>query len=158
MGKGALPSSCDRLTLAEPRLAHAWGRVVHPSTYLTLADEAFMASFEVRWNEHVDFGTSRSHKKKKPAQQMEWRGRLEARKQTAATERPPAEDGQRPRAAAARADASKEGGSERPRPPAKRAKTQPSTSVLANKGRFTGTLAASLLSGGGGGGGGPPLQ
>ena len=77
MGKGALPSSCDRLTLAEPRLAHAWGRVVHPSTYLTLADEAFMASFEVRWNEHVDFGTSRSHKKKKPAQQMEWRGRLQ---------------------------------------------------------------------------------
>ena len=111
-----------------------------------MADETFMANFEARWNEHVDFGTSRSHKKKgKAAQPVEWT--LDAsgmpmeksrKLEGADTEAPPPKK-QRP------AKAAPEAGRGRPR---ERVKTQAPNNVLASKGRFAGTLAASLLGGG----------
>lgn len=119
---------------------------------MPLAGDGFMPAFEVRWEEHVDFGTSKSHKKK-AGQQMEWRGRLETRKQEDEAKRPPAADDEAELPPAkqrrvASADSS-QGKSEKPKAPP--AKTKPTATVLTNKGRFAGTLAASLLGGGGGG-------
>ena len=127
-------------------------RLVFPSTYLPLAGDGFIPAFEVRWEEHVDFGTSRSHKKK-AGQQMEWRAKLETRKQEDEAKRPvaDADEAEVPppkQRRVANADSS-QGKSEKPKAPP--TKTKPATGVLTNKGRFAGTLAASLLAGGGGG-------
>ena len=99
-----------------------------------------MPSFEVRWHEHVDFGTSRSHKKK-ATKQMEWRGQLETRKQEVAAREAAADESTEPPPAKRAAVEVRDGGRARP-------KTKPATTVLASKGRFGGTLAASLLGGG----------
>ena len=101
-----------------------------------------MAGFEARWGEHVDFGTSRSHKKKgkaKAAQPVEWT--LDASGnpvEKARDEAPPAKK-QRP-AKAAPSEAARG----RPR---ERVKTQAPNTTLTSKGRFAGTLAARLMAG-----------
>ena len=119
--------------------------------------------FEDLWGEHVDFGTSRSHKKllgKKRHEQSEWRARLEAKTLADSSEPHPArtaveggEDiGGRPKknkrqklqtvsvvaqpgsvAAAAAQTAAAGGGG--------------SDQRLSNKGRWGGTMAAKLLEG-----------
>ena len=106
-----------------------------------------MASFEARWCEHVDFGTSRSHKKKgkgKAAQPVEWTldaSGLPVEKthtlEAVDTEAPPPKK-QRP------TKHSSEAGRGRFR---ERVKTQAPNTVLASKGRFAGTLAARLMAG-----------
>ena len=60
------------------------GRVVKGSAFVPLTYDGFMETFEELWSEHVDFGTSRSHKKlvgKKRKEPSEWRARLEAKAQ-----------------------------------------------------------------------------
>ena len=133
--------------LPGPAHAHAShsphrGRLVHPSAYLPLADEAFMAGFEARWGEHVDFGTSRSHKKKgkaKTAQPVEWTLDASGNPVEKTRDEAPPPKKQRPAKAAPPEDARG-----RPR---ERVKTQATNTVLTSKGRFAGTLAASLLGG-----------
>ena len=118
------------------------GRLIHPSVYLPLADEAFMAGFEARWGEHVDFGTSRSHKKKgkaKAAQPVEWTLDASGNPVEKTRDVAPPPKKQRPAKAAPSEDARG-----RPR---ERVKTQATNAVLTSKGRFAGTLAASLLGG-----------
>ena len=139
--------------VVSPGLAHAHAshsphpaRLVHPSAYLPLAEEAFMAGFEVRWGEHVDFGTSRSHKKKgkaKAAQPVEWTLDASGNPVEKTRDEAPPPKKQRP-AKAAPAEAARG----RPR---ERLKTQAPNTVLTSKGRFAGTLAASLLGGAGAG-------
>ena len=119
--------------------------------------------------EHVNFGTSRSHKKlarRDAQQQMEWRARLEAKqgapvakRSTEGAHEPPPRKKKRRRdeaAAASGAGGAGEGVGSRaarePEPAAARAAPAPQPSqakaTLATKGRFGGTLAARLLAGG----------
>ena len=119
--------------------------------------------------EHVNFGTSRSHKKlarRDAQQQMEWRARLEAKqgapvakRSTEGVHEPPPRKKERRReeaAAASSAGGAGEGvGSRAAREPSEPAAAraapapQPSQAkaTLATKGRFGGTLAARLLAG-----------
>ena len=120
--------------------------------------------------EHVNFGTSRSHKKlarRDAQQQMEWRARLEAKqgapvakRSTEGAHEPPPRKKKRRRdeaAAASGAGGAGEGviGSRAARKPSEPAAAraapapQPSQAkaTLATKGRFGGTLAARLLAG-----------
>jgi hypothetical protein len=113
---------------------------------LPLAEEAFMAGFEARWGEHVDFGTSRSHKKKgkaKAAQPVEWTLDASGNPVEKTRDEAPPPKKQRP-AKVAPSEAARG----RPR---ERVKTQAPNTVLTSKGRFAGTLAASLLGGAGAG-------
>lgn len=55
--------SKKRATL-EPLPSHYNGLgLLRPTVSVPLASDDFMASFRVLWEEHVDFGTSRSHKR-----------------------------------------------------------------------------------------------
>ena len=101
-----------------------------------------MAGFEARWDEHVDFGTSRSHKKKgkaKAAQPVEWTLDASGNPVEKTRDEAPPPKKQRPTKAAPSEDARG-----RPR---ERVKTQATNTVLTSKGRFAGTLAAALLGG-----------
>ena len=105
-----------------------------------MSDDGFASHFEAAWEEHVNFGTSRAHKrldKKKAAAQDGERSAVSA----AAAQKAP-----RKRAAASSADdhgarpkGSHQSQQRRPSAPA---------ATLANTGRFSGTLAAKLLLGG----------
>ena len=110
----------------------AMRRLVRESTYLPLSDDGFSAEFEERWNEHVDFGRAwrggRSQSEK-----TEWRVRLAAKKKGSASDLVSKD----PTSLGASAPKS---GQKRKREP-----TAPRQEVLANTGRFRGTLAAQLL-------------
>ena len=78
--------SKKRATL-EPLPSHYNGLgLLRPTVSVPLASDDFMASFRVLWEEHVDFGTSRSHKKLLAQDKgaSEWRDRLAAKKQAEA--------------------------------------------------------------------------
>lgn len=138
------------------------------SDYVALGNDDFMATFESLWGEHVDFGTSRSHKKLigKTRQPEEWRLRLDAKKAKAdAGERAsehrlsvPGRDAKRKKKAHAPGAGSQDlatGAVETAEPAAPRAPAvapapaplAPTRVVMPNKGRFGGTLAAQLLAG-----------
>ena len=116
---------------------------------MPLTDDAFMDTFEVLWGEHVDFGTSRSHKKlvgKKRGEGTEWRAAIEAKQKAARDAQPAAqpvtgavdtEDSGKPQKRQKhqqqqKAQSSAVGGAQQKR-------------ALPNTGRFGGTLAAKLL-------------
>ncbi len=179
---------------------HLERRTVRPSAYVPLEGDGFAPSFEALWTQHIDFGTSRSHKKLlgKKAEKMEWQARLGAKQSSAAAstaassssaeatdarresagkkgkKRPrsadasdrsladtslqqrPLPDPQRQPAAAAASDAA-QAAAAATAAGAAGAKAQKrcdggssggSNGTLANKGRFSGTLAARLLGSG----------
>ena len=50
--------------VAQPLARHYNGQgLVRASTYVPLSSDGFDGTFESLWKEHVDFGTSRAHKK-----------------------------------------------------------------------------------------------
>lgn len=142
----------------QPLAKHYNGQgLAQASHYLPLSDNDFQPTFEALWDAHVEFGTSRSHKKllgKRKHEgsaleagagvaQPQVSGKAAKRQQkeeTAMSAEASAEPAPRVVPAAA------------PRkPPAESAGAATVAShTLANKGRFAGTLAAKLLSGGGG--------
>ena len=116
-------------------------RLAQPSVYLPLTDVAFFPTFQAVWAAHVDFGTSRSHKKllgKKrksesaPTDAVAMPPKLKQRKPQAPT------GSELPASSAAPIE------SKTPRAPT----AAPSSEQLANKGRWGSTMAARLLSGG----------
>ncbi|KAL1499560.1 hypothetical protein AB1Y20_011761 [Prymnesium parvum] len=164
MGVQPIPQpQADKLIArsVQPLRRHYNGQgLAKESLYLALTDGTFMQAFEGLWAEHVDFGTSRSHKKlfgKARGPAPEWRKALDAKERAGDEGGGPAQHGgsqlgaksrkrkqrqsseavvvARPGSRAAQAMASANSSSEAPR---KR--------VLPNTGRFAGTLAARLLS------------
>jgi uncharacterized membrane protein len=124
---------------------------------LQLTSDSFEPDFGQVWAEHVDFGTSRSHKKllKRDREASEWRSRLAA-KQTAEAPLGTGKKRQKKAERAAGEPASAMRGPGAGAAPAApvapaavrpRMATQPKTTVLANKGRWGATLASQLLSG-----------
>ena len=65
------------LRVAQPLSRHYNGQgVVRPSETLPLSGDGFGDAFGALWDEHVNFGTSVSHKKlKAKGARMEWRER-----------------------------------------------------------------------------------
>ena len=144
----------------QPLAKHYNGQgLAQASHYLPLSDEDFQPTFEALWDAHVEFGTSRSHKKllgkrkhegsaleagagvAQPGPQVCGKAaKRQQKEETAMSAEASAEPAARIVPAAA------------PRkPPAESAGAATVAShTLANKGRFAGTLAARLLSGGGG--------
>ena len=143
----------------QPLAKHYNGQgLAQASHYLPLSDEDFQPTFEALWDAHVEFGTSRSHKKllgkrkhegsaleagagvAQPGPQVSGKAHRQHKEETAMSAEASAEPAARIVPAAA------------PRkPPAESAGAATVAShTLANKGRFAGTLAARLLSGGGG--------
>mmetsp|Transcript_17871 Transcript_17871/g.34864 ORF Transcript_17871/g.34864 Transcript_17871/m.34864 type:complete len:162 (+) Transcript_17871:401-886(+) len=124
--------------------------VLLETVYLPLSGGDFDAQFGALWSEHVDFGTSRSHKKlEKRSAPMKWQVDLEAKHTRLETSR-----------ATGGVDGAEH--KERSNPPQKRGKqetassgpsqsrsvqekTQPERRALPKTGRFEGTLAAKLL-------------
>ena len=154
MSKSVLPmpqSQADKLIGArlQPAARHFNGQgVALPSAYLPLSGEDFSLDFQALWEAHVNFGTSRSHKKllgkkrqrdgDEPKQQQHQGGGSSSK---------PGNSNKRPKAssessAPASSHATASITSVRPTPVSD---AQP----LTNKGRFAGTLAARLLGGGG---------
>ena len=144
----------------QPLAKHYNGQgLAQASHFLPLSDDDFQTTFEALWDAHVEFGTSRSHKKllgkrkhegsaieagagvAQPGPRVSGRAaRRQQKEETAMT----AEASAEPAARNVPAAASR-------KPPAESAGAAAVAShTLANKGRFAGTLAAKLLSGGGG--------
>ena len=142
-------------------------RVARPSEYVPLSDGAFQPTFDALWSAHVDFGTSRSHKKllgkKRRAEPL-----LAADVLGESVAAAPREDAKKRRREERRAERTQAASAESSDNPAanpivaagdaaadglgtgtgaKAATAAPQ--VLANKGRFAGTLAAKLLGVGG---------
>lgn len=110
-----------------------------------------METMEVLWSEHVNFGTSRSHKKqmgKKRGEGTEWKNALDAKMQMAKKSKQPEQ------VESLHSKSSKREKKEQSSflPGSLAAKAAASSSVnqqkraLPNTGRFSGTLAAKLLS------------
>jgi hypothetical protein len=140
------------LRVAQPLGRHYNGQgVVRPSETLPLSGDGFGDAFGALWDEHVNFGTSVSHKKlKAKGARMEWRERLAA----ADAERPAAAGAARKKKRRRAPDALEGGdndGGEAPPPlPPPRAAAvaaapPPPQKVVASTKRFSGTLAAALL-------------
>ena len=138
------------------------------SHYIALTAEDFLDEFEGVWEQHIDFGTSRSHKKllgKKRAPEQ-WQAQLEAKREadrvresgaTSADGEAPSSDDDGPPARPPRDKQKRkrrDAGPDRvkARAGAGAAAVAQGTvgavgSVMANKGRFGSTLAAQLLRG-----------
>mmetsp|Transcript_50175 Transcript_50175/g.166155 ORF Transcript_50175/g.166155 Transcript_50175/m.166155 type:complete len:135 (-) Transcript_50175:178-582(-) len=132
--------SKKRATL-EPLPSHYNGLgLLRPTVSVPLASDDFMASFRVLWEEHVDFGTSRSHKKLLAQDKgaSEWRDRLAAKKQAEAEPAEAAKKQKRKSAAGAAAEPPR-------RPPPAAAPPPARPAVLPNKGRWGSTLASQLI-------------
>ena len=122
--------------------------MLRSSEYVQLGSETFLDEFGVLWDEHINFGTSRSHKKqlqRDQDQEMEWRVRAEAKAQEAAAA---GGDGhasaRKPKKKRKRADT--DGGVHaKVLTGSAPGSTKATQSMLPNKGRFSGTLAAQLL-------------
>ena len=159
MSKSVLPmpqSQADKLIGArlQPAARHFNGQgVALPSAYLPLSGEDFSLDFQALWEAHVNFGTSRSHKKllgkkrqrdgDEPKQQQQQQGGGSG----GSSSKPGNSNNKRPKpssvsSAPASSHATASITSVRPTPVSD---AQP----LTNKGRFAGTLAARLLGGGG---------
>ena len=110
-----------------------------------------MDTFAGLWDEHVDFGTSRSHKKlvgKKRGEGTEWRKAMDAKEKAVREAQQASQQGSSASAAAAIED----DGKPRKRQKQQQQKAQASAAAgaqqkraLPNTGRFGGTLAAKLL-------------
>ena len=141
------------LRVAQPLGRHYNGQgVVKPSETLPLSGDGFGDAFGALWDEHVNFGTSVSHKKlKAKGARMEWRERLAA----ADAERPAAAGAARKKKRRRAPDALEGGesgaddGGAAPLPPPRAAAVAaappPPQKVVASTKRFSGTLAAALL-------------
>ena len=139
------------LRVAQPLGRHYNGQgVVKPSETLPLSGDGFGDAFGALWDEHVNFGTSVSHKKlKAKGARMEWRERLAA----ADAERPAAADAARKKKRRRAPDALEGGGDDGgaalpvlpPRVAAIAAAPPLPQKVVASTKRFSGTLAAALL-------------
>jgi hypothetical protein len=135
---------------SQPLAKHYNGQcVLRPSVVLDLAGGDFMQRFETVWDEHVNFGTAKSHKKlarRDSQQQMEWHTRLHDKRDRESAVAPKAAKKKRRREeSGAQAEAPKPQPGQpqpQPRPP------QPPTgkAALPSKGRWNGCLAAKILS------------
>ena len=144
----ALPSHICRLGL--PR------RAARPSDFIPLSDGDFMASFQGLWEAHVEFGTTRSHKK------LQGKRRREDAPPTSTSTGAPVPKKAKAAlhavdsttsalAATGAAMAGKLSQAASKASSISRGTEAPKAQVLANKARFGSTLAARLLGGGGGG-------
>jgi len=154
------PKSRTLTAVVEPpvRLYNGLG-MLRPSVCVQLQGGDFEAEFDALWNEHVDFGTARSHKKllKRDRDASEWRSRLAAKQAVEVVPEPGKK--KRPKWGAAVEDDSplepaSLGQQAAPAPVAvgpttvgarPRAPQQPKAQLLANKGRWGSTLASQLL-------------
>jgi len=168
----AMPQAqADKLIarVEQPLAKHYNGQgVARPSEYLPLSEEHFQPVFEALWQAHVEFGTSRSHKKllgqKRRREEPALAAGGEAGDVDADAALPAKKKGARRRQQSDDANDGAEGvaqpaearvvqAAQQPRkPPPTDAVSSGSAAapaqLLANKGRFAGTLAARLLGGG----------
>ena len=145
--------------VAQPLTRHFNGQgVVQPSEYLPLSDEDFGSEFTRLWQAHVNFGTSRSHKKllgkkRQPTSTgtgtggsssiSEYTGQDPSSARSAGQKRKHAE-GDKPSLVTKTAPSLSAPSAK----PASSAAAAADAQPLASKGRFAGTLAARLLGGG----------
>ena len=119
-------------------------RLVRPSDYVPLSDDAFFPTFHALWDAHIDFGTNRSHKKLLGKKRKSEATPIDAvaKSMLKQRKRPSSESGL---PAVSAAPSGRALPSETtPRAPA----AAPSSEQLANKGRWGSTMAARLLGGG----------
>lgn len=142
-------------------------RLARPSEYVPLSAADFMDDFQILWDEHVQFGTSRSHKKllgKKRTRDAAGvaPGMSGLARSSAMDSAPRTQPGKGTSygAGSSGVDGSEDGDAKKPRRDS--ARTTPvaasgsqggalapsDAAPIANKGRFNGTLAARLLGGG----------
>ena len=142
-------SQADKLIgrVAQPLSRHFNGQgMVQASDYVPLTDEDFGSTFMALWDAHINFGTSRSHKKllgkkRQPAAAVE-SGGIDDDARGVSQKRKHDEIARS--SARVKTDGTASAISKAPTPAAPpAAAAQP----LANKGRFAGTLAARLLGG-----------
>ena len=152
--------------VAQPMPRHYNGQgVAQPSDYVPLTHDAFMPAFEALWAAHVEFGTTRSHKRlfgKRRAEDRPSAATVAGRDAGPRRKKAAPAEGERTAAAADKAEPphsnaqavtakahSGGGGGTAVNSTAGPAKGGggAGAKVLANKGRFGGTLAARLLSG-----------
>ena len=122
--------------VAQPLPRHYNGQgVAQPSDYVPLSDADFVATFEALWQAHVEFGTTKSHKKLLGKK----RKRVEPEGGAAAAA-----------LAAVAADAPMKGEKKKKKKPAQTGTSAPPAPppVVASKGRWESTMAARLLGGG----------
>eukprot|EP00967_Tisochrysis_lutea_P065231 scaffold84736_cov30-Tisochrysis_lutea.AAC.5 len=144
----------------EPLPRHYNGQgVLRPSICLQLRDESFQADFSSLWDEHVDFGTARSHKKllKRDREASEWRARLAAKQseelivhpKQSKKKRSSAESIDRELVAGSSMDAlhgaTRAAVQDKKTSTRQAAAAKSAATVLANKGRWGSTLASQLL-------------
>ena len=164
MAKGARGSAaaCPRAS-AEHRLltvCFLWAlcaahSVAQPSDYVPLSDESFMPAFEALWEAHVEFGTTKSHKKllgkkrKRAVETVEGASAMPGSSAAAGCGRTPSAHAgvssvapPQAGATATQAGAAGAAGAAAGRPP-----RLPAAEPLANKGRWGSTMAARLLGG-----------
>ena len=115
--------------------------LVKPTASVHLKSETFDQIFLELWNEHVDFGTSRSHKKlmKTDREPLEWKRRLISKRQDQSKR---AEGTTSSTNTAERGEKTERGKAVQTGKPKK---TAPAKTLLPNRGRWGGTMAASLL-------------
>ena len=154
MDRGTLPCCFNRplapVLSSFPYSAIPLSRVARASDYIPLSAGFFMNTFETIWTAHVEFGTSRSHKK--------LLGKKRHRESGEAAEAGSSEGvmgGRGMSKSAKRARQAEASGAVAisNRTCAVTASARPSAAEatqMANKGRFSGTLAAKLLAGGSG--------
>ena len=140
-------------------------RLARPSEYVPLSAADFMDDFQSLWDEHVQFGTSRSHKKllgKKRTQDAAGVSGLAGSSAMESAPRTQHGKSSSQDAGGSGADGSEGGDVKKLRRDSARTMTAAASSTqggasapsdaapMASKGRFSGTLAARLLGGGGG--------
>ena len=138
---------------AQPLPRHYNGQgVLRPSLRIDLGEGDFAEQFQTMWDEHVNFGTAKSHKKlarRDAQQQMEWRARLhDKRDRESAQPAAAPKSGKKRRRAEGAAQAEQQvpkAQAAQPRPQPTQPKPQPAKAALPSKGRWDGCLAAKLL-------------
>lgn len=119
---------------------------MQPSDYVSLSDEAFLPEFEALWEAHIEFGTSRSHKKL-----LGKKRKRDLTEVAADAAHAPAKAKLPKRSEAAAADelpTLSAAASSTRAPPSKSVHAAPRSEPLASKGRWGSTMAARLLGGG----------